>query len=181
MYRLASRSRPLAGREREQAFAIFGDQMDHDAVRIRRGGFLALFSATAVGNMISLRQEHFSGDGLELSAAGETVLIHELAHVWQFQNFGWRYIPASLIAQSAAWLRTGSRRNAYRWQDVARAGVAWSRWNPEQQAQCIADFASALTKPGDREETLELAKPYVAELCRSSAARSQRARSAAAA
>jgi hypothetical protein len=181
MYRLLGPSRRLTGRERHRAFAIFGPSVDYDAVRIFRGSLLAFFSATAVGNAINLRREHFSGDGLELSALGETVLIHELAHVWQFQNFGWRYIPASLIAQMTAWLRTGSRRNAYRWQDAARAGIAWSRWNPEQQAQCISDYASALAKLGNRQDTLELARPYAAELCRSSAARSQPARSAAAA
>jgi hypothetical protein len=181
MYRLLGRARRLTRREREQQFAIFGAGVHYDAVRIFRGSPLAFFSATAVGNAINLRREHFSGDGLELSALGETVLIHELAHVWQFQNFGWRYIPASLVAQMAAWLRTGSRRNAYRWQDSARAGIAWSRWNPEQQAQCISDYASALAKLGGGRDTVELARPYAAELCRSSASRSQRARSAAAA
>lgn len=180
MYRLLGRSRPLTGRERDQASAIFGAGVNYDAMRIVRGSPLAFFSATAVGNAINLRRDHFSGDGLELSAVGETVLIHELAHVWQFQNFGWRYIPASLIAQMTAWLRTGSRLNAYRWQDAARAGLAWSRWNPEQQAQCISDYAAALGKLGDAEDMVELAGPYAAELCRSSAP-SQRARTAAAA
>ena len=56
-----------------------------------------------------------------LSEKGEAVLMHELAHVWQFQNFGWRYIPGSLFAQATSWLKTGSRRGAYDWQKAAQA------------------------------------------------------------
>ena len=164
MYRLAGRSRRLTGRERKQAFTIFGESVDYDAIRICRGSVLALFSATAVGNSINLRRDHFIDETLALSASGETVLIHELAHVWQFQNFGCRYIPASLIAQLAAWARTGARRNAYRWEDAARAGLAWSRWNPEQQAQCIADYACALAHCGSERDIVDLAQRYVAPL-----------------
>jgi hypothetical protein len=43
--------------------------------------------------------QHFGGAVHSAWHAGLPVLIHELAHVWQYQRFGLRYIVSSLTAQ----------------------------------------------------------------------------------
>jgi len=121
---------------------IFGNAIDYGAVRIARGSVFAFFSATTLGNRINLQAEHFAGRTPGLSDAGMLVLIHELAHVWQYQHAGPGYIVSSLAAQAWAWATTGTRRGAYDWRKSLR--VPWSRWNAEQQAQCVSDYNCAL-------------------------------------
>jgi hypothetical protein len=81
---------------------------------------------------------------LSLSDIGMSVLIHELAHVWQYQTSGYRYIASSLWAQLRAWATTGSRRGAYDWRSAPHK--PWTHWNAEQQAQCISDYNDALRR-----------------------------------
>jgi len=138
------RLRRLTKDEIAHAAEIFGEAVDYDAVRITRGSLFAAFSATAVGNRINLQAAHFSGETLSLSDAGLSVLIHELAHVWQYQRSGYRYIVSSLGAQFRSWATTGSRRGAYDWQKSLHR--PWPRWNAEQQAQCISDYNDALRR-----------------------------------
>jgi hypothetical protein len=121
---------------------IFGEGIDYDAVRITRGSLFAIFSATALGNRINLQAAHFEAGTLNLNETGMSVLIHELAHVWQYQTSGLRYIASSLGAQFWAWMTTGSRRGAYDWRKVLHK--PWPHWNAEQQAQCISDYNDAL-------------------------------------
>lgn len=136
--------RRLDPHEIAHAREIFGDTIDYGAVRIVRGSLFATFSATAIGNRINLQALHFAGDRLSLSDVGMSVLIHELAHVWQYQTCGLRYIVSSLAAQLRAWLATGSRRSAYDWR--AALDRPWEQWNAEQQAQCISDYHDALRR-----------------------------------
>ena len=138
------RLRRLEPHEIAYAREIFGDAIDYDAVRITRGSMLATFSATAVGNRINLQPVHFAGGTVSLSEAGMLVLIHELAHVWQYQQTGFRYVISSLSAQFWAWIKTGSRRGAYDWRKALH--TPWPRWNAEQQAQCISDYNDALRR-----------------------------------
>ncbi len=159
--------RPLADDEIAHAREIFGAAIDYGAVRITRGSLLAAFSATALGNRINLQPIHFAGDTLALSEAGRSVLIHELAHVWQYQQTGMRYAISSLAAQLRAWITTGSRRHAYDWRKAL--GKPWRHWNAEQQAQCISDYDDALrcmnvgrSGPIDA-ETLAIARKLLAE------------------
>ena len=138
------RLRRLEPHEIAYAGEIFGDAIDYEAVRIARGSGLATFSATALGNRVNLQPVHFAADTLDLTEAGLPVLIHELAHVWQYQRFGYRYIVSSLAAQVWAWAKTGSRRGAYDWRKSLHR--PWPRWNAEQQAQCISDYNDALRR-----------------------------------
>jgi len=151
------RLRSLAEDEIIHAAEIFGAAIDYGAVRVTRGSLLAAFSATATGNRINLQPAHFAGDTLTLNDAGMSVLIHELAHVWQYQHFGLRYIASSLGAQVRAWVATGSRRGAYDWRGALHR--PWAHWNAEQQAQCISDYNDAL-----RRMTAGLAIPTDAEI-----------------
>jgi hypothetical protein len=134
--------RRLTKDEIAYAEVIFGDAIDYDAVRITRGSVFATFSATTTGNRINLQPAHFLGDTLDLTEVGMLVLIHELAHVWQYQQSGPGYIVSSLASQLWAWATTGSRHGAYDWRKALHK--PWPRWNAEQQAQCISDYNSAL-------------------------------------
>jgi hypothetical protein len=105
---------------------------------------------------------------MELSPAGLLVLIHEMGHVWQYQNGGLDYIPSSLIPQIAAGISGQSRNAAYDWRAAIRARIPWENWNAEQQAECISDYNEALRRirAGNAElrdyETVTLAEPYIA-------------------
>jgi len=159
--------RRLSSCERSYASEIFRASIDYRAVEVTQGSVFALLSATAIANTINLRPAHFLANTLELNEIGRIVLIHELTHVWQFQNGGIGYIRSSLIAQVAGWIRTGSRLAAYDWARADRAGLPWSRWNAEQQAQCVSDFNRALDrtrsgKASSRDEwVLSRALPYI--------------------
>jgi hypothetical protein len=160
--------RPLTPAEREDAVRIFRGSIDYDPVVISRGSPFALVSATTIGNRINLRAEHFAGESLELSPKGRLVLIHELAHVWQFQQGGLAYIRSSLIAQVVGWITTGSRRAAYDWRKAHNAGRPWRAWNAEQQAECISHYYAAVSW-ADR-DTMRAAFRYVRRMrCRDGA------------
>lgn len=161
------RRRPLSPAERHYAREIFAAAIDYEAITVARGSVFSLFSATTIGNRVNLRKEHFEHDTLELSDRGLLVLIHELAHIWQFQQRGPSYITSSLGAQIAAWAKTGSRLNAYDRRDALARDLPWSQWNAEQQAQIFSDFNEALrrtTIPSATEqdhETVAISRPII--------------------
>lgn len=135
--------RALTEDERKLADEIFRGSIDLSRVCVTRNSVAAMFSATAIGNTINLRARDFQGAAMVLSDAGRVTLIHELGHVWQFQNHGIGYIPKSLWAQLVAFVKTGNRRAAYDWLTAANAGTPWEKWNPEQQAECIACYSAS--------------------------------------
>ena len=161
--------RDLTSEEIERLGALFGDSVDLRRVRITRDHPLSFYAPKTIGNTVHLRSDWglFAGTELDLSERGVSVLVHELIHVWQFQNGGLAYIPGSLIAQHRAWLRDGSRHGAYDWTTVDQAGLPWERWNPEQQAQAVEHWwdarerlAAADPRPGDEELVARL-DPYI--------------------
>jgi hypothetical protein len=83
---------------------------------------------------------------MQLSPDGMETLIHEMGHVWQYQHGGLAYAPQALIANYQASQIYGDRNKAYDWLSAAKAGKPWVEWNPEQQAECIADFNRSLRR-----------------------------------
>jgi hypothetical protein len=161
------RERGLTQSERDYAREIYHNAIDYDAIRITRGAALSTGAARTLGNTINLQDQHFKGDTLELSDAGMLVLIHEMGHVWQYQNGGLAYIPSSLIPQIVAAASGQSRNAAYDWRDAVRNHIDWSEWNAEQQAECISDYNEALRRINAGNGTLAdfgtvtLAEPYI--------------------
>ena len=161
------RERSLTSDERHYAWEIYHDAVDYDAIRITRGAALSTGAARTLGNTINLQDEHFVGDTMELSDAGKLVLIHEMGHVWQYQNGGLAYIPSSLIPQIVAAVSGQSRNAAYDWRGAIRNHIDWADWNAEQQAECISDYNEALRRinAGGTDlrdfETVTLAEPYI--------------------
>jgi hypothetical protein len=159
---LGATCRPLTWAERECAVEIFGASIDYDAVTITRGSPRSLFTATAIGNAVNLKPEHFAPGSMDLNRTGQTVLIHELGHVWQFQNGGLGYIWSSVLAQIAALVTAGSRRAAYDWRRAHNRSRPWHSWNAEQQAECISDYFVARDL-GDP-ELIKILLPYIMQV-----------------
>lgn len=112
--KLTTHSRHLKAEEITYAREIFRDSIDYSQVTITRDSIMAAGAPRTVGNTINLSSSwnQFVGDTLDLSqtdstsadaqyryASGMVTLIHEMGHVWQYQNGGLRYIPDSIIAQ----------------------------------------------------------------------------------
>jgi hypothetical protein len=152
-----TRSRPLTADEIAYAREVFQDSIDYSKITITRDSLLAAGAPRTLGNTINLKSDwgHFKEDTLELTEQGKTTLIHEMGHVWQYQNGGLRYIPDSIIAQIKAAIGGGSRNVAYDWQAADAAGTPWEKWNPEQQAAAIEDYNKLLRRSQAPDVTLE--------------------------
>ena len=124
-------ARPLTADEREDARSVFGDPIDLEPVRLVTTWIAN--SPVALGNTIRV-----GGDG----SIERSTLIHELAHVWQFQSSGTSYISDSVIQQLSSLIRTGSRREAYcvKPEDLTAASIA--DLPVEKQAMVIETYYS---------------------------------------
>jgi hypothetical protein len=69
-------------------------------------------------------------------------LIHELTHVWQYQNGGTSYISLSLSSQILATIRTGSRNAAYDYNLTPES--SFFDFLPEQQGLIVENYYSML-------------------------------------
>ena len=67
-----------------------------------------------------------------------SLLIHELVHVWQYQKVGIVYIPRALVAQRSA---EGYDYGGAEGLEAARqAGRSLLEFNLEQQADIVSDY-----------------------------------------
>ena len=89
-----------------------------------------------------------------MTEEGLITLIHEMGHVWQYQNGGLAYIPSSLIPQFTAWITGGDRSGAYDWRAAHKAGLPWNKWNAEQQAAAIELYNVLLRKSKAKDKTM---------------------------
>jgi hypothetical protein len=151
-----TRSRKLTQPEIDYAKDVYLDSVDYSQITITRDSVLALGAPRTIGNTIHLKSDwgHFKGDTLELTDKGMEVLIHEMGHVWQYQNGGLAYIPESLIAQLKAAVGGGDRAGAYDWRAAHDAGIPWEDWNPEQQAEAIERYNVLLRKSKAKDTTM---------------------------
>jgi len=153
IYLIDPSGRFLTSAEKEYAKTIFHDSIDVKSVHIARDTLLSAGSPKTLGNTIHVKsnRDYFS-DGSELLEEPEIyTLTHELAHVWQYQNGGWAYVPKSLLSQFFAYLRTGTRSGAYKWREAHNVNTPWNTWNPEQQAALIEEYARAVRQGVDLE------------------------------
>ena len=116
----------------EQALArqVFRQSIDYERVRLIRTGFLEY---RTVGNVIRVE------NGFTISDAYMAkTLIHELTHVWQYQQGGTAYMSASIQAQIGATLTSGSRNFAYEY-DIAEHSSFFD-FGPEQQGLIVENY-----------------------------------------
>jgi hypothetical protein len=87
-------------------------------------------------------------------------LIHELTHVWQFQQYGWRYLFRSLSAQfglGAAVYDFGGEEGLLQ---AILDGLCLRDFNPEQQGDICRDYYHRLRL----DKTLRAWQPFIGEL-----------------
>jgi len=126
---LESPGRRLNQDELEVLKRVYGNGINLSEVRLKEGkaGVFSLPNERrfTLGNTI------YTNSALPLE---RHTLVHEMVHVWQFQQRGAGYIAESLVSQ----LRLGVDET-YTWSHDAQAGTAFKDWNPERQAQLLED------------------------------------------
>jgi hypothetical protein len=121
------RQRALTAEEHALLTAVFGDSVDLRAVRVVTG-FAGVFSATprpfTLGATLYLKDD-----------VTPATLVHECAHVWQYQHLGCRYTADAL------WAQYRIKPSAYRWvHELGRGRQHWREFNLEAQAQFLEDI-----------------------------------------
>jgi hypothetical protein len=118
--------RKLTAEEISVLRPIFGDSVDYGRVRIKTEGFKGVFSLLS-RNGFTRGDTIYFRDG----AADLGLLIHEMTHVWQYQNGG------NALASEDIWAVTFGE--GYRYENALARGLRWRDLNPEQQAQFLQD------------------------------------------
>jgi hypothetical protein len=102
---------------------VYGDSIDYSRVRIKESDdlFTVGGAARTHGDVIHIPKGKLS----------KSLLVHEMAHVWQFQHGGTDYMSEALIGQTAG--------EKYDYTKGIREGKSWSELNPEQQGDLLRD------------------------------------------
>jgi hypothetical protein len=118
-------SRSLSDRELKMAKSVFGDSINYDLVRVDNWSFLNLVNGRRP--FVSLNTINTWGE------IEDKILIHELVHVWQYQNDGLIYALESLAAQNS---EAGYDYSFPGWQSERSI----FNFNREQQASIVEDY-----------------------------------------
>ncbi|PSB14558.1 hypothetical protein C7B65_26280 [Phormidesmis priestleyi ULC007] len=172
------RDRDLNQAEVNYAAEIFADSVDFSKVGIAKDKWVD-YAVVTLGNVIYFPSklggtDMFQPGTLELTAAGRIVLIHELTHVWQYQNSGWRYVSGSVLEQLTAQFLKG---DAYDWTTAYENKLPWEQWGVEQQAAAVEEYNASIRrvtfqrkrreKVEDKDiRTVTILRPYIEKLRR---------------
>jgi hypothetical protein len=127
---LKIKTRPLTNQEKALAKSIFGNSIQYDLVKVDTG---AKFGT----KKIALAYVSFNTINY-LRNIDKAIFIHELMHIWQFQQFGSIYIARAIKAQrSKEGYDYGGIANLYQ---VMLKGGSLLDFNFEQQADIIEDY-----------------------------------------
>jgi hypothetical protein len=128
--------RRLSADEIQSLRRVYGDTIDYGAVRVRRGGVSD--SATSrpyvVDNTIWMPAKYFDANG-SLTPVGITELVHEVAHVWQYQRSGPGYLGEALAAQARYGSGLVGTGGAYDWVAELNRGKSFETMNVEAQGE----------------------------------------------
>jgi len=128
--------RRLTPAEIELGQAVFGNSIRYDSVRIdddAKLGTQKIAVAYVSFNMINFRKN-----------IKKEIFIHELVHIWQFQQFGSIYLARAIKAQrSKEGYDYGGVANLY--QEMLKGGRLLD-FNFEQQADIIEDYYNTCVK-----------------------------------
>lgn len=123
-------TRVLSASELKAGKSIFGNSINFDFVRVDIGAVIGpAFSHRAYTSFHTINS---------WGTESTDVIVHELTHVWQYENAGAIYMPQAIHAQKWG--------GGYDYGDVANlqlkktAGEGLLSFNREQQAQIVQDF-----------------------------------------
>ncbi len=123
------KTRPLTEREILLGKSIFKDQINYWRVRIDEGAY------------IGKRQHIFYVSIYTINGWGkmsDPLFLHELTHVWQYEQMGSVYIPRALRAQFTQMGYNYGGLSALQQAKTKQEGL--NAFNLEQQADIIADY-----------------------------------------
>ncbi len=122
-------TRKMTGTEMDRAASVFGNSINLELVRIDEH---AVFGPSWSHREYTSFHVINGWGGIEAAT-----LIHELTHVWQYQQAGAIYMPQALHAQATGGYEYGG---AVGLKDRKKAGGGLLSFNREQQAQIVQDF-----------------------------------------
>ncbi len=155
--------RPLYAWEIQEARRVFGNRIAYHRVRIHEGATWtdalnilgaklkgiqppSQHNAVTLGNHIYFpvrllqNQKDLSGPKLYLF----TWLVHELTHVWQYQETGWRYMLLALKAQFSHGAHAYDYGGEHGLEDFFQKGGRWVDFNLEQQGDIARAYYDRL-------------------------------------
>ena len=147
--------RRLHAFEQAAAAQVFGSRLDCTRVRVweqtpwpnwldTAGRWLARRPPRAPGVHNAVALGNWCCFPVQLPAAAEALalgwLIHELAHVWQFQQLGWRYLWLALRAQLQAGDAVYDYGGAENLLRRRAQGARLQHFNVEQQAAILQHY-----------------------------------------
>lgn len=123
-------TRPLNAREKNLAKSIYRNKLNYSRIRIDEKAhlgppqfhicYVSFYTINTYGTM------------------SDELLIHELMHVWQYQNLGIIYIPRALAAQSSMMGYNYGGKSAL--EKAIENGLRLDYFNLEQQADIVSDY-----------------------------------------
>jgi hypothetical protein len=137
---ITGRIRGLTDNEKRILVSVFGNELDYGKIRVHIGGvFTVLGYSRGVGNRICV----ITGD-IEINGeVKDKTLIHEAAHVWQYNRIiGMVYAPRAVVQHAAAYITemmpTNIKYNPYDYGYLEKK-IPWDFWPPEAQAEWITN------------------------------------------
>lgn len=138
-------SRPLTTGEVKLAKSVFGDSIDYSTVTINDGKFAGFHpEGTAMapnGNLYMYGC--YVDDYSQLEVYGQGLFIHEMTHVWQYQN---KVLAPIAEAVKLNLKHKFNYRAAYDYE--LEAGKDLTDYNMEQQASIVQDRFTLQHEPG---------------------------------
>jgi len=121
------------------AKTVFGDKINYSKVKIITGKDMTLWGkiltwngkAVVWGNKIYFPNDKNGNTKYDFDK-NPAWYMHEVTHVYQFQRYGWSYVPKSL------WAQITKGDEAYDYQLVP--GKAFTDYGIEQQADIVRDY-----------------------------------------
>ena len=159
LWKLVTNGSRLTQEEIDTATSVFGtNAIRYRSVRMATGGVLPLFFRLNKGRAFTT----FYTVNLPLAELHKLdLLVHELAHVYQYEVVGSVYIPQALIAQ---------RREGYLyggWEGLVEARAEGKRltdFNREQQALIAQDYYRHVLEPNRTDALADAYQPFIDDL-----------------
>lgn len=124
------KTRPLSPLERQLAASVFGNALLLEAVRLDERAWIGCRKRKIA------YVSHFTVNSW--GALNAQTLVHELAHVWQYQQMGSAYIVRALQAQRS--LVGYDYGGVVALERAIQAETSLSQFNLEQQAEIVGDY-----------------------------------------